>query len=218
MLVWPEEKVGKFKNITSAPMAGEKKDHSLNYSSSERIEEDGLFDFLKNRRGKLEGAVVTGGEPTLHADLPDFIKKIKDLGYLVKLDTNGTNPGMLDKLIKDGLIDYIAMDIKAPAEKYEKVVGVKIDFKKIEKSVKIIKESSLPYEFRTTITPGLIDKNDIPKIGAIIRGSKKWFLQKFKSEAQLVDKNFHGASSFSEREMRGMAEIGKKYAERCEVR
>lgn len=218
MLVWPEKKVGKFKNMTSAQEAGEKKDHPLSYLPQEPIEEDGLFDFLKVRQGKIEGVVVTGGEPTIHPDLPEFIKKIKNLGYLIKLDTNGTNPKMLGELIKKDLIDYIAMDIKAPKEKYEKVVGVKAGFKKIEKSVKIIKESNLPYEFRTTVAPGLLKKEDIAEMGKIIKGAEKWFLQKFQSETNLVDKNLQGLTSFMDTEMEEMAEIGRKYVKRCETR
>ncbi|MFA4941716.1 MAG: anaerobic ribonucleoside-triphosphate reductase activating protein [Patescibacteria group bacterium] len=217
MLVWPEKRVGKL-NITSAQTAGEKKDHPLSYSPQESIEEDGLFDFLESRQGKVEGVVITGGEPTIHQDLPEFIKKIKNLGYFIKLDTNGTNPAMIEKLIKKHLIDYIAMDLKAPKEKYEKVTGVKVDFKKIEKSVKIIKESNLPYEFRTTIAPGLLKKEDIEKMGKEIRGAEKWFLQKFQSEASLVDKNFQGQPAFMDKEMEEMAKIGKKYVGRCETR
>jgi pyruvate formate lyase activating enzyme len=217
MLVWPEEKVGKL-NITSAQTAGEKKDHPLSYSPQKSIEEDGLFDFLKARQGKIEGVVITGGEPTIHSDLPEFIEKIKNLGYLVKLDTNGTNPAMIEKLIKERLIDYIAMDIKAPKEKYEKVTGVKVDFKKIKKSVKIIKERNLPYEFRTTVAPELLKKEDIEEMGKEIKGAEKWFLQKFQSEASLVDKNFQGLPAFIDKEMKEMAKIGRKYVKKCEIR
>ena len=125
---------------------------------------------------------------------------------------------MLGELIKKGLVDYIAMDIKAPKEKYEKVTGVKVDFKKIEKSVKIIKESKLSYEFRTTVAPGLLEKEDIAEMGKIIKGAEKWFLQKFQSEISLVDKNFQGLPSFMDREMGEMAKIGGKYVKKCEAR
>jgi pyruvate formate lyase activating enzyme len=217
MLDWLEEEVGKL-NITSAQKAGEKKDHPFSYSPQESIEEDGLFDFLESRQGKIEGVVITGGEPTIHSDLPEFIKKIKNLGYSIKLDTNGTNPAMIEKLIKKHLIDYIAMDIKAPKRKYQEIVGVKMDFKKIKKSVKIIKESDLPYEFRTTVTPELLKKEDIEEMGKEIKGVEKWFLQKFQSEASLVDKSFQGLPSFMDKEMKEMAKIGKKYVKICEAR
>jgi len=238
MLVWPKE-VGRVKNI---PVQREEKDHTL-------VEEDDLFRFLKERTGKLEGVVITGGEPTLHADLPEFIKKIKEFGYLVKLDTNGTNPEMVERLIfgeeyrdkgfelgniefdpsqpplktRGGamgatLANYVAMDLKAPAEKYERVVGAKIDFSNIQKSVKIIMESGLPYEFRTTIVPGLHEKADIEKMGEIIKGAEKWYLQKFKSDIDLVDLNYKGGVSFTDKEMEEMAEIGRRFVKACEWR
>ena len=207
MLVWPEEKAGRLKNSSSR----NQKDHAL-------IREDGLFDFLKERKNKLEGVVITGGEPTLHGDLPEFVRKIKIFGYLVKLDTNGTKPEILEKLIKEKLIDYIAMDIKAPADKYQKVANARVDFKKIEKSVRIIRESGLPYEFRTTVVPGLLGKEDIKKIGRIIKGARNWFLQKFESGTDLVDENFQGLSPFVDKKMEEMEEIGRKYAKRCEAR
>lgn len=177
-----------------------------------------LFLFLQERFGRLEGVVITGGEPTMHADLPSFIKKIKELGYLVKLDTNGTNPEMLSRLIKDKLIDYIAMDIKAPLTKYQRVVGIEVDCEKIQKSVKIIMTSGLPYEFRTTVVPGLLIKEDFSKMGETIKGADKWYLQKFKSDTDLVNINYHAQKAYSNKEMSEFAEIGRMYVNLCEVR
>ncbi len=133
MLVWPTDK----KN---------KKGLSL-------IKEKDLFLFLESRLNRLDGVVISGGEPTIHNDLPMFIKKIKDLGLLVKLDTNGTNPGMLLKLWQEKLIDYVAMDLKAPWEKYKKVVGPKVDCSLLKKSAKILIGKRIPHEFRTTLVP-----------------------------------------------------------------
>lgn len=215
MLVWPYGG-GKFK-----------KDHHL-------LEEGDLFDFLKSRVGKLEGVVITGGEPTIHKDLPEFIKKIKDLGFKIKLDTNGTNPGMLEKILTT--IDYIAMDLKAPLEKYEEIIGVypvksgkagapplaglfnRVDLEKIRKSIKIIMKSGLPSEFRTTIVPGLINKDYIAKMGELIKGADKWFLQRFKSDTDLVNKGLENKKAFTEKEMQNMAAIGRQYVKKCEVR
>ncbi len=177
-----------------------------------------LFLFLKQRFGRLEGVVITGGEPTLHPDLPSFIKKIKDIGYLVKLDTNGTNPEMLKELIKDKLIDYIAMDLKAPLEKYEATVSVKLDWDNIKKSVKIISESGLPYEFRTTVVPGLLEEADFHKMGELIKGKAKWYLQNFKSDTDLVDENYKKQAGFSSKDMQRFASIGREYVKLCEVR
>lgn len=180
--------------------------------------ESDLFLFLKNRIGKLEGVVITGGEPTLHPDLPDFIKAIKDLGYLVKLDSNGTNPKMLQSLIDEKLIDYIAMDIKAPFKKYQETIGVAIDYNNLKKSVRIIMNSGLPYEFRTTLVPGLISATDIEVMGAEIKGAKKWYLQAFKSDTDLVNDSFESQKSFSSAEMKAMADIGRQFVSLCELR
>ncbi len=126
MLVWPEKELGKSKY--ESPFLGDQKNHPSK-------EEDDFFDFLKSRTGKLDAVVVSGGEPTLHQDLPDFIQKIKKLKFKVKLDTNGTNFEMLAGLIKDHLIDYIAMDIKAPIDKYDLIVGVQPDVNEIKKNI-----------------------------------------------------------------------------------
>lgn len=177
-----------------------------------------LFLFLTERFGRLEGVVITGGEPTLHPDLPSFIEKIKKIGYLVKLDTNGTNPEMLGQLIKDKLIDYIAMDLKAPFDKYEETVGVPVNCRNLQKSVKIIMSSGLPYEFRTTVVPGLLIKEDFAKMGEIIKGARHWYLQSFKSDTDLVDKNYQKQKAYSSADMEEFAAVGRKYVEGCEVR
>lgn len=177
-----------------------------------------LFLFLKERFGRLEGVVITGGEPTMHPDLPSFIKQIKDIGYLVKLDSNGTNPEMLKELINEKLIDYIAMDLKAPLDKYEETTGVKLDYNNIKKSVKIITKSGLPYEFRTTVVPGLLVSDDFDKMGELIKGASKWYLQNFKSDTDLVDANYKQQKGYTAKDMKAFAEIGKKYVSLCEVR
>lgn len=196
------------------------------------IEEGGLLDFLAERKGKIDGVVVTGGEPTMQSDLPEFLAKIKKLGYKIKLDTNGTNPEMLEKVIsprpsspptpspspEGGLVDYIAMDIKGPLDKYQEIVGVNVDLENIKKSVKIIIESGLPHEFRTTLVPGLHKKEDMEKMGEMIRGADKWFLQFFKSNTGLVDKSFEEKPAFTYAEMEEMRKMGEKYVKKCEVR
>lgn len=182
------------------------------------ISSEDLLLFLKERFGRLEGVVITGGEPTLHPDLPDFIRKIKKIGYLVKLDTNGTNPEMLEKLLKAKLVDYLAMDIKSDALNYEKAVGVKVDFKKLEKSVKIIMASGLPYEFRTTMVPGLVDKEIFLAMGNFIKGAKKWYLQNFKSDTDLVDASFKDQKSFTLKEMKEFVKLGRGFVDLCDDR
>jgi len=183
-----------------------------------RFNEEDLLLFLKERFGRLDGVVISGGEPTLHPDLFEFIKKIKKIGYHVKLDSNGSNPGVLKKLINEKLIDYIAMDIKAPLNDYEKVVGVKINFKNLAESVKIIMTSSIPYEFRTTMVPGLINEKDFVLMGESIKGASSWYLQQFKSDTPLVDSKYGGKKSYTTKEMENFVNIGKKFVNICEFR
>lgn len=209
MLVRPQFQAGKIKYSSQE----EQEDHHIH-----QINEDDLFDFLENRIGKLQAIVITGGEPTLFKDLPEFIKKIRKMGFLIKLDTNGTNPNMVQELIDKKLVDYIAMDFKASPEKYDKITGVKVNFQNILKNVKIIMESGLPYEFRTTIVPDFFSINDITKMGEIIKGADKWFLQKFKSDIPLVDKEFEGLKPVTDKEMEVLAKEGNKYVKYCEAR
>jgi len=153
------------------------------------IPEKDFFKFLKSRKGLLEAVVICGGEPTVYKDLPKFVKKIKDLGFLVKLDTNGSNPAMLAELIKHQLIDYVAMDIKGPKEKYGQFVGNKIDIKKIQKSIDILKKGEVDYEFRSTIVSSLHVKEDIIEMAKWIRGAKRYYLQNFRPE-KTIDPEF----------------------------
>ena len=207
---------GKIKDIERGREEGHS--HQVKEEQSPLLDEGDLFQFLKRRVGKLEAVVITGGEPTIYNDLPEFINKIKELGFLVKLDTNGTNPEMLAELIEKKLIDYIAMDLKADQGNYAKAAGAKVDFGKIMKSVKIIMGSGLPYEFRTTCVPGFLDEEILENMGKIISGADKWYLQKFKSDTKLVDKDLMDREPFSLEEMKKFAQIGKKYVRNCQVR
>lgn len=176
-----------------------------------RVDEKEFFNFLKERKGLLEGVVLCGGEPCFCKDLPDFIRKIRKLGYLVKLDTNGSNPKMLKDLIDEKLIDYVAMDIKAPLAqfpisnyqfpKYEKATGTKVDLDKIKKSVEIIKNSGIDYEFRTTVVPGIHTKEDIVEIAKWIGGPKvKYYLQNFRPE-KTIDPEYEKCRPFNQAEL-----------------
>ncbi|NMC51513.1 anaerobic ribonucleoside-triphosphate reductase activating protein [Candidatus Kuenenbacteria bacterium] len=182
------------------------------------LPEKEIFDFLSSRKNKLDAVVITGGEPTLHNDLPEFIKKIKELGLLIKLDTNGTNPNMLKKLINEKLVDYIAMDIKAPLPKYNKVVNVKVSPASIKKSIKLIMESGLPYEFRSTILPGLHSANDLIEMSQLIFGAEKYFLQKFIAADSLNDQDFRKFESFTDKQMKELAKLISLNVKFCEFR
>lgn len=145
----------------------------VDYTTSE------FFEFLKTRIGKLDGVVITGGEPCLQQDLIEFIKQIKEMGFLVKLDTNGSFPEVIEELLNKDLIDYIAMDIKAPLKKYQEITNSKIDIKNIQKSINLIINSKLNYEFRTTVVKSQLKFEDFEEIGDLINGAKKYYLQKF---------------------------------------
>jgi len=147
-----------------------------------------ILEFLTKRKNMLDSVCISGGEPTLHPDLPDFIKKIKDLGYIIKLDTNGTNPDMIKQLYENNLIDYIAMDIKNSYEKYPFTAGKNINLDNIKKSIKYIMNCGIDYEFRTTIMQGHHTMQDIKDIGKMIKGAKKHFLQKFEDSGECLTK------------------------------
>lgn len=152
------------------------------YKTLETLSEEEVFSYLKKRKGVLEGLCITGGEPTLQKDLPDFCRKVKEIGYSVKVDSNGTNPEMLKTLAENGLADYFAMDIKNDRENYAPIIGLSAyDTKNVEKSVDYLMNSGVNYEFRTTIINEYHSAENVKKIGEWIKGAKKYFLQKFKS-------------------------------------
>ncbi|MFH1774508.1 MAG: anaerobic ribonucleoside-triphosphate reductase activating protein [Methanobacteriota archaeon] len=189
----------------------------VGYGELPTISEEEIFGHLKSRKKWLDGVCVSGGEPTLNSDLPEFLRKIKSMGFLIKLDTNGTNPEMLKKLLDEKLIDYAAMDIKAPLERYEEVVRVRVDLEKIKQSVEIIRNSGVDYEFRTTVVPGLLNSGDIEKICSWLRGSKRYYLQQFRSDITL-DASFRKVAPYKPEEMLKCYEVAKNNFEVCEVR
>jgi len=187
-----------------------------------KISEEGFFKFLKERKGLLDGVVICGGEPTINNNLPDFIKKIKKLGYLIKLDTNGSNPRMLKNLIDKKLIDYVAMDVKLPKERYCEIAGM-LDcqdneiLKNIEKSINILKEGMVDYEFRTTVVPTIHKKEDIIKIAKWIRGAKRYYLQNFRPE-KTIDKKFEKIKPYPQEYLLGIQKAIAPFFEICQAR
>lgn len=170
-----------------------------------------IFDFLDKRKGLIEGLVITGGEPSLWPGLADFIIKVKEKGFLVKLDSNGYEPLVLEKLIEDDLLDYIAMDIKNTPAKYAQTAGLKqLDISRILQSIDIIRSSGLDYEFRTTIMKELHGEKDLLEIGDWLQGSKKYVLQNYNPvEGQIEDKIF---TPFSPKELERLKEkLGEKF-------
>jgi len=167
------------------------------------VSEEEFFSFLYSRKGLLDGVCITGGEPTIQEDLVEFVKKIKDKGFLVKIDTNGSNPDVIKGLINDKLIDYIAMDFKVPFEKYN-MVADNFDVEKIKESVEIIKNCSLDYEFRTTVHPSFHTKKDILEIAKYLKGARKYVLQQFFFKDKIVDERYGKITPFSEEEIKKM--------------
>ena len=141
--------------------------------------------FLRDRRGKLDGVVVSGGEPTLQSDLPEFLAEIKALGFEVKLDTHGGRPEVLRELLKQNLLDYVAMNIKAPLAGYNAATGARPDTEAIRSSIWIVKNSGIDYEFRTTAIPGIHTYQEMKEIGSLVHGAKRYVVQAFRSEHTL---------------------------------
>lgn len=177
-----------------------------------KIEE--VFEFLKTRQGKLDGVVITGGEPCLQKNLPEFIKQVKELGFAVKLDTNGSFPEMLEKVLPD--LDYVAMDIKAPLEKYSQIVNVDVDTSKILKSIEVLKNGGVDYEFRTTVVKSQLSFEDFEKIGQLIQGAPRYYLQKFVA-SKILDKSLENEKTYSTEEFERIIDILKSYV-KAEVR
>jgi pyruvate formate lyase activating enzyme len=152
---------------------------------SNKLEKE-FFEFLKKRKGKLEGVCITGGEPTIQPDLIDFIKKIKKLGFKIKLDTNGSRPDVLKKLLEAKLLDFVAMDIKNSLKKYNDTIGNKVDTERIKLSVDLIRNSRLSYEFRTTVVPGIHTEKDFDDIAKWLKGADSYYLQEYR-EFRILD-------------------------------
>ena len=195
----------------------------LRPNEGERISEKEVLSFLEKRRGILDGVCITGGEPLLQEELADFIVKVRELGFLVKLDTNGTFPERLSSLIRRGLVDYVAMDIKNSFEKYPQTVGIpNFNPAPVFESAALLIRGSLPYEFRTTLVRAFHAEEDIENIGRAIRGAKNYFLQNFEDSGDLVGfsdpASFVPLGGFSEPEIKHFRDILARYAENVGIR
>ncbi|MBR2572646.1 MAG: anaerobic ribonucleoside-triphosphate reductase activating protein [Clostridia bacterium] len=180
------------------------------------MDEAELFGFLERRRGLLDGVAITGGEPCVYADLPDLLGKIRDLGYPVKLDTNGYHPEMLRGILKDRLADYVAMDIKNSPEKYARTAGLAaIDSGRIRESADCLIHGTADYEFRTTVVRELHEEKDIEAIANFISGAKRYFLQPFADREQVP---FAGLSAPSREQMLAMREIAARVIPETAIR
>ena len=174
---------------------------------SELISEETVLNFLKQRQGQLQGVVVTGGEPTIQKDLGVFLSKIKALGFLVKLDTNGNNPEVVKDLLDKKFVDYLAMDIKVPLEKYDEAAGIVVDKEKINKSIDLIINSGVDYQFRTTVLKALVEEDDLKNICALIKDTKKYTLQKFSYQSGILDNGLLDKPDYSIEEFEQLATL-----------
>jgi len=202
----------------------------LKIAKQPKISEQEIFNFLKERKGLLDGVVICGGEPTINKELPNFIEKIKKMGFFVKLDTNGSNPAMLKDLVKAGLIDYVAMDIKAPnalksqipmaktQSVYEMIMSEGIKMKDIEESVDFLKSGNINFEFRTTVVPEIHSKEDFTEIAKWIGGKNvKYYLQSFRAE-KTIDPEFEKLKPFSDEYLTEIAEEISPQFKECKLR
>lgn len=185
--------------------------------------EKNFFAFLKIRQGKLDGVCITGGEPTIQPDIIEFIRKIKKLGFAVKLDSNGTRPDVLKKLIDQKLVDYIAMDIKSNLENYPKMVGVETRFiasmsERIKLSVDLIMHSRVPYEFRTTVVPGLHTEKDFLKIAQWLTGARSYYLQEYREDFKILDQNLKKKTKGKKLDLEKIKKSVEKYFETVGIR
>lgn len=180
------------------------------------IEEEDFFRFLRSRRGILEGVCISGGEPTLQPDLPAFIRRIRDLSFAVKLDTNGYRPAVLRALIDEGLVDYVAMDIKNSLSRYPETVGIaRFDTAPIEESMELLMEDRVPFEFRTTLVRGLHTPESIAEMGRRLAGGERFFLQTFEDSGDLIA---DGLSGFDREETEALLAVLCNYVPNAQIR
>lgn len=183
----------------------------------ECLTDDEVFGFLKKRRGVLDGVAVTGGEPLLHADMPEFLARVKELGYKIKLDTNGSNPELLSEIVKNKLVDRVAMDIKNAPEEYARTIGLKsFDIAPVERSKEMLLRGDIDYEFRTTVVKGIHTKESLIGVAKWIEGAKEYYLQQFKDSGNLILPD--GLSAYDEKQMHALADAVRDYVPTVEVR
>lgn len=187
-----------------------------NISGLSPYSREDIFKHLESRKGVIEGVAITGGEPTMHPDLPDFIRSVKDMGYLVKLDTNGTNPAMLKSLVNEGLVDYVAMDIKHSRVKYPTVAcWDNFSMDDIAESVEFLKSGVVDYEFRTTLCVELHRETDITAIGLWLAGAKAYYLQPYHESEQVLHPGFH---PHSKEKLQDFVTILSAFVDKVEIR
>jgi pyruvate formate lyase activating enzyme len=187
------------------------------HSDGVEVSEQEVFTWLERSRQRIDSVVFSGGEPTLHDDLPQWMARVRAMGYLIKLDTNGTQPAMLRFLMAEGLLDYIAMDVKAPLENYAAVTGQRVNVDDIRTSIWLVKNSGIAHEFRTTVVPGLHTIRELKSIAELLHGADCYVLQDFDS-ARTLRPDLTGRPSFARKPLEDMRAFVEKRVKRFEVR
>lgn len=184
---------------------------------AEGISEDEIMAFLKKRVGVLDGVAITGGEPLLHKDMPQFLRKIKALGFKIKLDSNGSNPQLLEDIVNDGLLDRVAMDIKNSPQLYAKTIGLEsYDLSAVERSKNFLLSGRVEYEFRTTVVKGLHTEESIRQAAKWIEGAKEYYLQQFKDSGDVL--KLDGLGAFDEDEMKMLRQAAAEFVPNVQLR
>ena len=191
---------------------------ALGGGSLERISEEEIFAFLDKRKGLIDGVTITGGEPSLQNDLADFISRIKDKGFLVKLDTNGLMPGVVSEIASAGLVDYTAVDIKSSPEGYARATGVDADCGRIKETLDIIRASGMDYEVRTTCVPGFVDIDDIGRAGDFFGPFSAWYLQQFVNMNPMIDASLSSLSPYPVEYMKRIQAAAASFSGKCLLR
>jgi pyruvate formate lyase activating enzyme len=182
------------------------------------LSEEEVWAFLERRAGLVDGVAITGGEPTLQADLPSFLRRAQGGGLDAKLDTNGYHPDVLAALIEEGLVDYVAMDVKAPPEKYPLLAGrADLDVARVEQSIELLRDSGIAYEFRTTVVPGLLVAEDVEEIARWIAGAERYVLQQFRPQGTL-DPDLETVHPYPREHLQEMARRAEKWIKQILVR
>lgn len=183
--------------------------------NGENLTEDDFFSFLKSRKNKLDGVAITGGEPLLQKDIIDFIIKIKNLGFKVKLDTNGSYPKVLKELIARHLVDYVAMDLKNSLDKYELTTNHQVNIANIVESINILMSGAVEYEFRTTVVEEYHTLEDFEKMGQLVANAKRYYLQCYQYQDSVLDKSLH---ALSKEKLQECLKVLQKYVANAQLR
>jgi len=184
--------------------------------NSDIMDETEVMQDIYNTRQFIDAVTITGGEPTMQNDLEDFFRQVKSMGLKAKIDTNGYSPETIKRLVKENLVDYIALDIKNSFEKYKVTVGIDVDTSKIKESIDFVMKAGVQYEFRTTVVPKLIEKEDFKKIGEQIKGAEYYVLQQYNNERTL-DKTWRGVKPYTKEDLEEFAGIMRNYAHKVEI-